>query len=108
MPPDRHGAGETAYCPHLHAPTPYPTSSIALPPHPAHDNLDGHYDAGRKQLRDLGMVLGMVKETADGLVAVSPAGLDVAGEVAPAPSIPEERLALWCERLPSPAPEMLR
>jgi len=28
--------------------------------------------------------------------------------VPPAPSTPAERLALWCDRLPSPAPEMLR
>jgi hypothetical protein len=31
-----------------------------------------------------------------------------AGEVSPAPSSPQERLALWSARLPSPAPEMLR
>jgi hypothetical protein len=30
------------------------------------------------------------------------------GEVPPSPSTPAERLALWCDRLPSPAPEMLR
>jgi len=34
--------------------------------------------------------------------------LEAAGEVPPAPSTPAERLALWCDRLPSPAPEMLR
>jgi hypothetical protein len=34
--------------------------------------------------------------------------LKAAGEVPPAPSTPAERLALWCDRLPSPAPEMLR
>ena len=49
----------------------------------------------------------MVEEAAD-LVAASPAGLEAAGEVPPAPSTSAERLALWCERLPSPAPEMLR
>jgi len=63
----------------------------------------GHYNAGRKQLRDMGFV----DETSD-LVAVSAAGMNVAGEVPPAPSSTEERLALWCSRLPSPAPEMLR
>ena len=66
----------------------------------------GHYNAGRKQLRDLGMI----EEAAD-LVAASATGLDAAGEVPPAPSTPStpaERLSLWCERLPSPAPEMLR
>jgi len=31
-----------------------------------------------------------------------------AGEVPPAPSTPAARLALWCGRLPTPAPEMLR
>jgi hypothetical protein len=34
--------------------------------------------------------------------------LKAVGEVPPAPSTPAERLALWCDRLPSPAPEMLR
>jgi hypothetical protein len=63
----------------------------------------GHYNAGRKQLRDLGLIA----EATD-LVSASPAGLHTAGEVPPAPSTPAERLALWCERLPSPAPEMLR
>jgi hypothetical protein len=63
----------------------------------------GHYNAGRKQLRDLGLI-----EEATDLVTASPAGQHAAGEVPPAPSTPAERLALWCERLPSPAPEMLR
>jgi hypothetical protein len=63
----------------------------------------GHYNAGRKHLRDMGLV-----EEANDLVATSPMGLRTAGEVPPAPSTPAERLALWCERLPSPAPEMLR
>jgi hypothetical protein len=34
--------------------------------------------------------------------------LKTAGKVPSAPSTPAERLALWCDRLPSPAPEMLR
>jgi hypothetical protein len=63
----------------------------------------GHYNAGRKQLRDQTLV-----EEVDNLVAVNADGLRVAGEVPPAPSSAEERLALWCSRLPSPAPEMLR
>jgi hypothetical protein len=60
----------------------------------------GHYNAGRKQLRDMGLV-----EEATDLVTVSPAGMEVAGEVPPAPSSAKERLALWCSRLPSLAPE---
>ena len=63
----------------------------------------GHYNAGRKQLR----VLGLIDEVAD-LVAANATGLEAAGEVPPAPSTSAERLSLWCERLPSPAPEMLR
>ena len=63
----------------------------------------GHYNAGRKQLRDLDLV-----DEAANLVAASGAGLDTAGAVPPAPSTSAERLSLWCERLPSPAPEMLR
>jgi len=35
-------------------------------------------------------------------------GLRAAGEVPSAPSTPAERLSLWCGRLTSPAPEMLR
>ena len=46
-------------------------------------------------------------EAAD-LVAVSPAGLEAAGEVSPARSTSAERLALRCERLPSPTPVILR
>ena len=63
----------------------------------------GHYNAGRKQLRDLDLV-----DEAGDLVAGSAAGLAAAGAVPPAPSTPAERLSLWCDRLPSPAPEMLR
>ena len=60
----------------------------------------GHYNAGRKQLRDMGLV----DEAAD-LVAVSPAGMDLAGEVPPAPSTAEERLALWFSRCPARHPK---
>ena len=63
----------------------------------------GHYNAWRKQLRDRGLV-----EEVVGFVSATTAGMTVAGAVPPAPSTPEERLALWCARLPSPAPEMLR
>jgi hypothetical protein len=63
----------------------------------------GHFNAGRKSLRDAGYV-----SEANDLVAATAIGLAAAGEVPPAPSTPAERLALWCERLPSPAPEMLR
>jgi uncharacterized protein len=63
----------------------------------------GHFNAGRKELRDGGYVA----ETSD-LVSASPAGLQAPGEVPPQPTTPAERLALWCSRLPSPAPEMLR
>ena len=63
----------------------------------------GHFNAGRKELRDAGYVA----ETG-GLVTPTPEGLNAAGEVPAAPSTPAERLALWCERLPAPAPEMLR
>jgi hypothetical protein len=63
----------------------------------------GHFNAGRKELR----AAGYIDETS-GLVAATRDGLRVAGEVPPAPSTPAERLALWCDRLPTPAPEMLR
>src|SRR6202022_975529 len=45
---------------------------------------------------------------ANDLLSATPMGLKAAGAVPPAPSTPAERLALWCDRLPSPAPEMLR
>ena len=64
----------------------------------------GHFNAGRKELRDRGMV----DELANGLVAASSAGLAAAGELPPAPATAAERLEMWCSRLPSPAPEMLR
>ena len=63
----------------------------------------GHFNAGRKQLRQNGYV-----DETNNLVGVTKAGLKAAGEVPPAPSTPAERLALWCERLPTPAPEILR
>jgi hypothetical protein len=63
----------------------------------------GHFNAGRKSLRDSGYV-----EEINDLLSATPAGLKAAGAVPPAPSTPAERLALWCDRLPAPAPEMLR
>jgi hypothetical protein len=63
----------------------------------------GHFNAGRKELRDRALV-----EERDGCVAVTGLGLAEAGERAPAPSSPAERLKVWCARLPSPAPQMLR
>jgi hypothetical protein len=63
----------------------------------------GHFNSGRKDLR----AAGYVAET-NGLVTLTPDGLKAAGEELPAPSTPAARLALWCGRLPAPAPEMLR
>ena len=63
----------------------------------------GHFNAGRKSLRESGYI-----EEANDLLSATSGGLKAAGEVPPAPSTPAERLALWCDRLPSPAPEMLR
>ena len=63
----------------------------------------GHFNAGRQSLRVSGYI-----EEANGLLTATPSGLKAAGEVPPAPSTKAERLALWCARLPAPAPEMLR
>ena len=63
----------------------------------------GHFNSGRKDLR----AAGYIAET-NGLVTPTPDGLKAAGEELPAPSTPAARLALWCGRLPAPAPEMLR
>ena len=65
--------------------------------------VGGHFNAGRKELR----AGGYVAETG-GLVTATTDGLKVVGEVPPAPSTPADRLAMWCDRLPSPAPEILR
>ena len=63
----------------------------------------GYFNAGRKELRDRAFV-----QEGDGCVAITDLGLAEAGEQAPAPSSPAERLDLWCARLPSPASQMLR
>jgi hypothetical protein len=63
----------------------------------------GHFNVGRKQLRQNGYI-----DENNDLVGVTKAGLKAAGTVPLAPSTPAERLALWCERLPAPAPEILR
>ena len=63
----------------------------------------GHFNSGRKDLQAAGNVI-----EANGLVAPTPDGLKAAGEAPSAPSTPAARLALWCGRLPAPAPEMLR
>ena len=63
----------------------------------------GHFNSGRKDLR----AAGYIAETS-GVVTPTPDGLKAAGEALPAPSTPAARLALWCGRLPAPAPEMLR
>lgn len=63
----------------------------------------GHFNSGRKDLRDRGLIL-----EDSNLVLASPAGIEEIGETTPAPSTPAERLDMWCARLPKPAPDMLR
>ena len=63
----------------------------------------GHFNAGRKSLRASGYIA-----EENELVMATARGLKSAGEVPPAPTTPAERLTLWCGRLPSPAPEILR
>jgi len=63
----------------------------------------GHFNAGRKQLRHSGYI-----DETNNLVGVTRAGLKAAGKARPAASTPAERLTLWCERLPAPAPDILR
>jgi hypothetical protein len=63
----------------------------------------GHFNAGRKELRGA-----LYVAENDGLVTATAEGIKAAGEVPQSPSTPAERLALWCDRLPSPAPEILR
>ncbi len=65
----------------------------------------GHFNSGRQQLRERGLVL-----EEDGFVKASPTGIALllGGEPPPTPPTKRELLELWCSRLPSPAPEMLR
>ena len=63
----------------------------------------GHFNAGRKDLRSRGYVA-----ESNSLVMPTENRLSADSEVPRAPSTPAERLSLWCERLPSPAPEILR
>jgi uncharacterized protein len=63
----------------------------------------GHFNSGRKSLREFGYIA-----EGNDLIAATETGLKAAGTVPPRPSTPAERLAMWCDRLPSPAPEMLR
>jgi hypothetical protein len=63
----------------------------------------GHFNTGRKQLLDAALV-----DDPGDLVRPTAAGVAVIGETPPAPSSAAERLAMWCSRLPSPAPDMLR
>jgi hypothetical protein len=70
---------------------------------PALKPSGGDFNAGRESLRESGYI-----EEANDLLSATPKGLKAVGAVSPAPSTPAERLAMWCDRLPSPAPEMLR
>jgi hypothetical protein len=63
----------------------------------------GHFNAGRQELRDAGFIA----ENGD-LVEITESGLSAAGVVPSAPSTPDERLEMWCGKLPAPAPDMLR
>jgi hypothetical protein len=63
----------------------------------------GHFNAGRKSLRESAYIA-----EANELVTATEQGQKAAGEVPPAPSTAAERLTLWCGRLRSPAPEILR
>lgn len=64
----------------------------------------GHFNAGRQELRAGGYLV----EEGETIIA-SAAGLTALGaDVRPTPATPAELLDLWCSRLSSPAPEMLR
>lgn len=63
----------------------------------------GHFNSGKRSLSDHGLV-----EERDGLVFATEAGLAQKGADRPNPKTPAETLAMWIERLPSPAPDMLK
>jgi len=82
--------------------TPSETSRGArLPPDAA-----GSADGTARQA-PTGFTRGSVRGTGEMSGCARPAA-SAAIPVPPSPSTPAERLALWCDRLPSPAPEMLR
>ena len=62
----------------------------------------GHFNAGRQQLRTEALI------GEDGsLIWATRTGIARAGDVPDAPSTPAEVRAMWCAKLPSPAPEMI-
>jgi hypothetical protein len=62
----------------------------------------GHFNAGRQQLRGDGLI---VEDGA--LIQAAPAGIVLGGDVPPAPTTPAAVRAMWCAKLPPPAPEMI-
>lgn len=63
----------------------------------------GHFNAGRTDLLAKGYV-----EDRGGLLFATAGALAELGQDKPAPKTPGETLAMWMERLPSPAPDMLK
>lgn len=62
----------------------------------------GHFNAGRKDLRERGLV-----DEAGDLIRISEAGRALVGDDFTAPQGPGELRAMWRSKLPSPAPDML-
>jgi hypothetical protein len=63
----------------------------------------GHFNAARKVLRDSGLITEQNER-----ICLSDAGLAKKGGGPVSPLSPEQQIALWCEALPAPAPEMLQ
>jgi len=64
----------------------------------------GHFNAGRKELRDLGLV----EEHGDGLISIAASGLALAGFEAPdPPRTAAERVAMWKAALPALSGDIL-
>jgi len=64
----------------------------------------GHFNAGRKEMRGLGLV----EELGGGLIQITAAGLDIAGRERPAaPRTTAERVAMWKAELPALSGDIL-
>lgn len=62
----------------------------------------GHFNAGRKALRE-----GQLIDEQDGMIAASAVGMSEIGTLPDRPQSPAEVLAMWKAKLPAPAPQML-
>lgn len=63
----------------------------------------GHFNSGRRSLADHALV-----EERGGMVFASAAGISQVGADMPEPKTPAQTFEMWVDRLPNPAPDMLK